>query len=283
MSVTQATCAERAKASSVNWVYDLPTWQFALILAAIMLCLACGGHVLMRRVVTRDLLARHNDVAGFVASLVGVIYAVMLSFVVIVVWQEYDASTQVAQKEASAVADIYHLSYGLPARDADALRHQLARYINDMIDKEWPAMQEGSVSLATERDGHAVLRTIMTFKPDGAAQDQIRSAALGDVQTLFDARRERRSENETSLPRILWFTLIFGAIVTVGFTYFFGMESARLQITMTAGLTLVVAMMFVLIIELDFPFRGDTRVRSDMWTDIRTEMGAGLPENPYRS
>lgn len=267
----------------MNWVYDLPTWQFALILAAIMLCLACGAHVVMRRIVTRDLLLRHNDVAGFVASLVGVVYAVLLSFVVVVVWQEYDASTQIAQKEASAVADIYHLSYGMPVRDADLLRHQLARYINDMIDKEWPAMQEGTVSIATERDGHQVLRTIMTFKPDGSAQEQIRSAALSDVQTLFDARRERRSENETSLPRILWFTLILGAVVTIGFTYFFGMESARLQITMTALLTLVIASMFVLIIELDFPFRGDTRVRNDMWTDIRTEMGAGLPENPYRS
>lgn len=261
----------------------MPTWQFALGLSAIMLCLACGGHVIMRRVLPRNLLVRHNDVAGFVASLVGVIYAVLLSFVVVVVWQEYDGSTQVAQKEASAVADIYHLSYGLPARDADTLRHQLARYINDMIDKEWPAMQEGTVSLSTERDGHAILRTIMTFKPSGSAQDQIRSQAITEVQTLFDARRERRSENETSLPRILWFTLVLGAVVTIGFTYFFGMESARFQITMTAGLTLVVAMMFVLIVELDFPFRGDTRVHDYMWTDIRTEMGAGLTENPYRS
>lgn len=266
----------------VNWVYDLPTWQFALIVAAIMLCLSCGGHVVMRRIVTRELLVRHNDVAGFVASLVGVIYAVLLSFVVIVVWQEYDSSTQIAQKEASAVANIYHLSYGLPAPVAGELRHRLARYINDMIDKEWPAMQHGEVSQSTERDGHLVLRMVMAFAPKNVSQDEVRSSAIEDIQKLFDARRERRTENETSLPRILWFTLILGAVVTIGFTYFFGMDSARLQITMTALLTLVVAMMFVLIIELDFPFRGDTRVKPDMWTNIQVEMGAGLPENPYR-
>ena len=265
----------------MTWVYEMPTWQFALILASIMLCLACGGQLVMRRIVTRDLLLRHNDVAGFVASLVGVIYAVLLSFVVIVVWQEFDASVQIAQREASAVADLYHLSYGLPAAEASTLRHQLARYINDMIDKEWPAMARGEVSRETELDGHAILRSIMGWRPGTASQEQIRSTAITDVQTLFDSRRDRRSENETSLPGILWVTLILGAIVTIGFTYLFGMESARLQVTMTAALTVVVALMFVLIIELDFPFRGDTRVQPGMWTDIRTEMGAGLPENAH--
>lgn len=266
----------------MTWVYEVPTWQFALILTSIMLCLACGGQLLMRRIVTRDFLRRHNDVAGFVASLVGVIYAVLLSFVVVVVWQEYDASVQIAQREASAVADLYHLSYGLPANEADTLRHQLARYINDMIDKEWPAMAHGEVSRTTEADGHAVLRSVMGWRPGNPSQEQIRSTAITDVQTLFDARRDRRSENETSLPRILWLTLVLGAIITIGFTYLFGMESARLQVTMTAALTVVVALMFVLIIELDFPFRGDTRVEPGMWTDIRAEMGTGLPENAYR-
>lgn len=237
---------------------------------------------MLRRVVPRDLLVRHNDVTGFVASLVGIIYAVLLSFVVVVVWQEYDASNKVAQKEASAVADLYHLSYGLPDNVGAHLRKDLSAYIGMMITKEWPLMQHGLRSTDADHLGHHILRHIMTFKPTGVPTAQIRAQGLSNVQTFFDARRDRLNQNETSLPRILWITLILGGIVTIGFTYFFGMESARLQISMTAGLTVVIAMMFVLIVELDFPFRGDTRVQPEMWVDLQHDMGSGSTENVYR-
>lgn len=266
----------------MNWIYETPTWQFALVLTAIGLCIACGGHVLMRRVVERDLLLRHNDVAGFVASLVGVIYAVLLSFVVIVVWQEYDAANQVAQKEASAVADLYHLTYGISGPEGAHLRHDLARYIDTMIAQEWPLMNRGLSSHQADLIGHHVLFHVLHFRMANPAEAQIRVEAIRDVQTFFDARRDRLSANETSLPAILWATLLVGAIVTIGFTYFFGMESARLQISMTAGLTIVIAMLFVLIIELDYPFRGDTRIGTEMWTDLQAEMGSGLTEDVYR-
>jgi len=266
----------------VDWVYDIPTSLFAVLVCVICLCIACGGQVLLRRLVQRDLLIRHNDVAGVVASLVGVIYAVLLSFVVIVVWQEYDAASTVAQKEASAVADLYHLSYGFPDNLGAHLRKDLAAYINTMLTDEWPMMQHGKSSEKAEILGHHVLRHIITFHPADGSTAQIRAQALSNVQAFFDARRDRLNENKTSLPQILWFTLIIGGIVTVGFTYFFGMESARLQVSMTAGLTIVIAMMFVLIVELDFPFRGDTRVQPQMWSDLAPEMASSLTENVYR-
>ncbi|MDP9016717.1 MAG: DUF4239 domain-containing protein [Candidatus Eremiobacteraeota bacterium] len=266
----------------MNWVYDLPTWQFSILLTSIALCLTCGSHILMRRFVARDLLLRHNDVAGFVASLVGVIYAVLLSFVVIVVWQEYDAATSIAQKEANAVADLYHLSYGMPDPLAAHIRGDLSNYINVMVRKEWPLMQHGESSHEADLVGHHILSHIIHFNPTSLAQAQIRDSGLKQVQVFFDARRDRLSANETSLPRILWMTLVIGALVTIGFTFFFGMESARLQVTMTAGLTLVIVAMFVLIIELDYPFRGDTRVQPEMWHDLQREMGSALPEDVYR-
>ncbi|MDQ6930160.1 MAG: DUF4239 domain-containing protein [Candidatus Eremiobacteraeota bacterium] len=266
----------------MDWVYDMPTWQYALIVVATSLCLACGSHVLFRRIVARDELLRHNDVAGFIASLVGVIYAVLLSFIVVVVWQEYDTAGGVAQKEASAVSDLYHLTYGYPQTIGEHLRTDLRRYSALMVEREWPQMQRGGQSSEAGELGHHILGHILRLAARTEAAAQLRSLSLTDIQSFFDARRDRLNQNQTSLPRILWTTLLIGGIVTVAFTFFFGMESARFQLTMTAGLTIVIAMMFVLIVELDFPFRGDTRVAPTMWTDVSQEMARESPQNIYR-
>jgi len=249
----------------------------------IMVGLSCGAHVVVRRIAPHEVLKRHNDVAGFVSSLVGVIYAVLLAFVVIVVWQEFDNATTVAQQEASAVGDLYHLAYGFPAPLQSKLQHHLANYINLMIDDEWPLMQYGLSSAKTERMGHLILHDVMDLKPQTPAQSAVYSTALQMVQTFFDARRQRLSENVTSVPHILWFTLVLGAIFTIGFTFFFGMENGHLQLAMTGIIAAMIAMMFVLIIELDFPFRGATRISPGVWIQMRHNMGTGLTEDVYRS
>ncbi|MBV8364602.1 MAG: DUF4239 domain-containing protein [Candidatus Eremiobacteraeota bacterium] len=267
----------------MQWVYNTSTPLFTLLMVALMVGASCGAHVLVRRIAPHEVLKRHNDVAGFVSSLIGVIYAVLLAFVVVVVWQEYDNAVSVAQQEASAVGDLYHLGYGFPPALQSRLHHDLARYINLMITDEWPLMQYGLASSKTERVGHQILHDVMDFKPAGPGQGGVQATALQMVQTFFDARRQRLSENTTSVPRILWFTLVIGAIFTIGFTFFFGMENGRIQLSMTAAIAAMIALMFVLIIELDFPFRGATRIPPKDWLELQQNMGTGLTENVYRS
>lgn len=247
-----------------------------------MVGISCGAHVLVRRLAPHEVLKRHNDVTGFASSLVGIIYAVLLAFVVIVVWQEFDAATSVSQQEASAVGDLYHLAYGLPPAQQSKLQHDLARYINLMINDEWPLMQYGLSSAKTERAGHVILHDVMDIQPRTPAQGTVFATALQMVQTFFDARRQRLSENVTAVPPILWFTLIVGAIFTIGFTFFFGMDNGKIQLTMTAIIAALIALMFVLIIELDFPFRGGTRIGPGDWVELQRNMGTGLTENVYR-
>lgn len=266
----------------MQWVYNTSTPLFTLLMMAFMVGISCGAHLLVRRIAPHEVLKRHNDVAGFVASLVGVIYAVLLAFVVVVVWQEFDAATSVAQQEASAVGDLYHLAYGFPPARQSKLQHDLARYINLMVDDEWPLMQYGRSSEKTERAGHIILHDVMDFRPRTPAQGAVFSTALQLVQSFFDARRQRLSENVTSVPHILWFTLIVGAIFTIGLTFFFGVENGAVQLTMTGIIAALIALMFVLIIELDFPFRGGTRIGPADWVVLQRNMGQGLTEDVYR-
>jgi hypothetical protein len=71
---------------------------------------AIGGSVLLsllgmrlvRRLVAVSTLEAHSEVAGFVYAVLGVVYGVLMAFVVTVVWDRYDRAETVAALEAGA-------------------------------------------------------------------------------------------------------------------------------------------------------------------------------------
>ena len=67
---------------------------------------AVAGLALVQRLVSLELRQQHNDVAGFVYAVLGVVYAVLLALVVIAVWEQYQRARETVGNEANAVAEI---------------------------------------------------------------------------------------------------------------------------------------------------------------------------------
>jgi hypothetical protein len=67
-----------------------------LVVCAVSLA-ALGGLALVQRLVPTEVRQKHNDVAGFIYAVLGVVYAVLLALVVIAVWEEFDAAKDTAE------------------------------------------------------------------------------------------------------------------------------------------------------------------------------------------
>src|SRR4028118_1596380 len=90
-----------------NAVYGvLPVCAVALV--------AVAGLEAVRRLVPAERRQEHNDVAGFIYAVVGVIYAVLLALVVIAVWEEHEAARATAREEANGLADGFWIAHSLP-------------------------------------------------------------------------------------------------------------------------------------------------------------------------
>ncbi|MBV8148269.1 MAG: hypothetical protein JO092_04180, partial [Candidatus Eremiobacteraeota bacterium] len=59
-----------------------------LLVIILVVCLTVSLHALLQTHFRSEVLRRHNDVAGYLFSAVGVIYAVVLGFIVVVVWEK---------------------------------------------------------------------------------------------------------------------------------------------------------------------------------------------------
>ena len=76
-------------------------------------------------------------------SLAGVLYAVLVAFVVVVVWEQFVDAEAAAQSEASAIADLLRDSQAFPASERPQLQQSLTAYAQDVVDDEFPRMRQG--------------------------------------------------------------------------------------------------------------------------------------------
>ena len=83
-------------------------------------------------------------------------------------------------------------------------------------------------------------------------------------------------------PNVVWWIILFGGVITVGFTYLFGFHDFRMHVVMTMTVAASLALVVVLIVELDWPFRGEVSISPDAyiktqksWSDLPFNTGLG--------
>jgi len=232
-------------------------------------CLAAVvGLALVQRLVPVTIRREHNDVAGFIYAVLGVIYAVLLALVVIAVWEEFGRARVTVESEANALAEIFWLAHRLPEPEGRELQELCRSYAEEVVNVGWPLMEQGrtpSLERSQETSRAWVLiddirATLQEVEPRTAAGQERYAEGLDQVQRLADARRTRLVVAEESLPTVLWVVLIVGGILVVGFAYLFGMENTWAHALMVASLAGVIALVLFTIAALDHPFTGGARV-----------------------
>jgi ABC-type branched-subunit amino acid transport system permease subunit len=76
----------------------------------------------------------------------------------------------------------------------------------------------------------------------------------------MNARLAREFYSWQHLGSMMWTILILGAVITICFMFFFGLENIRLQMVMTSLLTIYLTFMLYLVFTLDHIFEGAVQV-----------------------
>src|SRR5438445_5485213 len=107
----------------------LPLWLSAVILIVPTTLLAMAGPVIVRRYVEVSQLRTNNEVAGYKFATVGVLYAVLLAFAVVVVWEKFNQAESEVAKEAGAAATVFRLTQGVDPERGAAIREATTDYL----------------------------------------------------------------------------------------------------------------------------------------------------------
>ena len=129
-------------------------------------------------------------------------------------------------------------------------------------------MERGQTSERADSLLRQLTLKLLEFDPRTEGGQVLYERGLTQVHDATDARRSRLLEVREGIPNLLWVVLVLGGVITVSFTYLFGLKSNVAHALMVAALTLVICGILFTIAEFDNPFSGIIEIRPDAFQEV---------------
>jgi hypothetical protein len=244
-----------------------PTIVTTVALALIGLCI-------VRREVPPEILQASNDVVGNYLQTLGTVYAVLLAFVVYVVWGEFNDARLQVEREAAALIDLYRTAKGFPDGARQHLHECLRRYADEVIAHEWVAMARDD-GATIERIGKILddaWDQLKSFEHQGHCHSSLFDEALSSFNELCDLRLIRLTSARLRIPFAMRLLLYFGAVIVIGSMWLFYVKSFAMHALLTGCMAGALSHVLYLVWDLDDCFAGDWRVSREPFRRARRYM-----------
>lgn len=221
-----------------------------------------GGLIMFREVAPLDTMREASNELGNFLQTLGGIYAVLLAFVVFVVWNQFNEARGYLDREATALVDLHRTASALPPRSRAEIQAGLRDYVDAVLRSEWTAMAAGDeavIDQVSERLEHVWL-AIHGCRPANDCQHTVYGEVLSRFNQLTDLRTSRLTAARARIPRAMTMLLATGAILTIGAVYLLPLRALWLHMVVTAALAGAIAHILYLIGDLDDAFAGDCQV-----------------------
>ena len=262
----------------VNFFYTTPTWLVGLVVVGVWTGVSLAGLWAFNLVSDSHKREKDTETVGLTYAIVAVVYAVLIGFIVVNVFETFSKGDEIATAEVNKLTGIMLSTAGLPETEGVAVLADLKHYLDIVIKKEWPSQQAGKVEAAEFEAGWHVLahlnKRIAGFEPKTAGQSVNKGEMLRSMNELSKARRSRILAAGEHLADVVWQILLVAGAVAVAYTYLFGAHSFGIHLSITGFIAATISLVFTLIIALDYPFRGDVSVGDEGFVSLSESLNA---------
>lgn len=240
----------------------------ALLIVGGCTALAVGGVIAVERWLPS--VPSHDDegVKGVFFSMVGVLYAVLLAFVVVLVWSDFVEAGHTSQVEVTRISNLARDAEAFPAADSARIRQRLVTYARAVAGPEWKTMAHGEASPVAQRAYQAIWSEYYRFTPSGDRENAFYTESVTRLNDLGESRRLRLLASRATVPAPMWLLLIIGFIFTLGFTYLFKMTTVLRHAIAVGSIGALTGFVLFLIFALQHPFAGDVKISPSPFVEL---------------
>ncbi|MEU1345351.1 DUF4239 domain-containing protein [Streptomyces sp. NPDC090075] len=200
------------------------------------------------------------DVIEYMTMWIGVIYAIVLGLAVAGVWEARSAAQDHVQAEAQALHEIYERVRVYPPDVRDRIRADVDAYAKQVVDKEWKVMAHKGRLTPQGAELLAKIREDVTdYEPKTDFQAQAYQPLVDQVAAVDQSRSARADSTGATMPNVVWFGLLTGAVVTIGMVFALQIRRTRRELILAGLFSATITFMLFLIWDFDEPYsRGIT-------------------------
>jgi len=244
----------------------LSRWIALSVRLGLIIMGACAasvlGLVIFRALAPSETLRAASSEIGNYLQTLGAIYAVLLAFVVVIVWNQFNEARGLIEREASALVDLHRTASGLPPETRAQIQDGLVKYVDAVLADEWRAMHTGNEAVI-ETVGHRlddVWLAVHRCRPADSCQHTVYGEVLSHFNELADLRTSRLSAARARVPTSMRILLYTGAVLMTGSIYLVYIPELWLHALITASLAGAICHILYLIVDLDDAFEGDSQI-----------------------
>ncbi|QKW48412.1 DUF4239 domain-containing protein [Streptomyces buecherae] len=222
-----------------------------------------------RRIGEDDDPSETPDVIEYMTMMIGVVYAIVLGLAIAGVWEAKGAAGDTVRAEAQALHEVSERVHVYPAAERERIRASVTAYVRYVVDEEFPHMlDEGEL---TER-GDALMRELRHAVVEATPRDERMAQTyqpLADQVALADDARGARGQSAgATIPGVVWFGLVGGAMVAVGMVFTLQIRRSARELVLAGLFSALIAFLLFLVWDFDAPFGRSAGDAAEPFTDL---------------
>jgi hypothetical protein len=206
-----------------------------------------------------------------------VVYAIIVGFMVITLWDQYTSAGDTVQAETSDLRDLVQFSRAFGPSAQSRVETQVTAYAESVSTSEWRAMARGEGSPAAQQDFDRLIGSVQRLKVHGLSDQEFLGSMLTQINDIGEQRQQRLDLAGQNIPGVLWLVVILSSLNTLGFTLLLGIRTAWLHYVMVACVAVLIGASVVLVLELEYPFSGSIAVHQEPFEKVALDLQATVP------
>jgi hypothetical protein len=239
------------------WIYDYPSWAVATLFVVVFIAATWLAIYISRpRIhcwVHRGRGA--NEMLGLGLTSFSTLFGILLGLLTVASYQDYSASTDLVDREASSLAALHRNFSGYPTPVRGQLQGRLREYIRYTIEDGWGQQRLGIVPMGGGERITSLFQMLSTFEPLKRSEEVLHADVLRQFNQFLEIQRERLANVSVGLPDYFWWVVAVGSLLSILLIAMLDMEF-QVHLVLGAVMATLLALMIFLIAKLDSPFRG---------------------------
>ena len=231
---------------------------------------------IVRRYCKPYILIDLTDFGEIFCDAIGVVFALILAFAAVAVWENYDKVDDGVSKEAKALHNIYRNLESYPEPLSSQSRKLILEYVQVIIKDEWPKLAIGKEDKNAHRMLSRIKSMVFAFNPRNNGELVLHQETMRLLSEYNGYRFDRIIGGRPNLTPPIWLMLNGGTILFIIFLCFFDIPDFKRHAMMLAFMTAFIGLVYYMLVVYNFPFSEPGAISPEPFQTLLEEFKSGL-------